>query len=145
LKPETVARPEPETDKKDELVPIYSDEQNRQMEDRLLLLKYRSEADIVEQMEIELDYLKYDFRLLESTGESLTKSLDQLITAAANRQRAGLEVEPEQLGQIDGVRQRMARNEAELEKLRRRSQDIRERFQGEIDRYRLLTQPEQAG
>jgi predicted RNase H-like nuclease (RuvC/YqgF family) len=115
------------------------------MEDRLLLLKYRSEADIVEQMEIELDHLKYDFRLLESTGESLTKSLDQLITAAANRQRAGLEIEPEQRGQIDGVRQRMARNEAELDKLRQRSQAIRERFEREIDRYRLLTQPEQAG
>jgi len=145
LEPETAARPAPEVEKKDELVPIYSPEQKRQMEDRLLMLKYKSEEEIVEQMEIELDHLKYDFRLLENTAASLSKSLDQLITSAANRQRAGLEIEADQRGQIEGLRQRMARNESELEKLRERSQVIRDRFQREIDRYRELTSPEQAG
>lgn len=143
--PDKVERPQEVEEEEPELVPLHTPDQKRQMQDRLLLLKYRSADDIRAEMQVELDHLQYDFRLLESTTQSLSNSLKQLITAAANRQRAGLEVEPEQLDRIDGVRRRMDRTDEELQKLQVRSDAIRARFQKDIDRYLLLTEPDQAG
>ena len=135
---------EPEFEDENELKPLYTEEEKRQLNDRLLMLKYQNEQQISEDMQVELDHLQYDFRLLKSESESLTKSLHTLIRAAADSQRAQQVVDDAQRQQIEGVRERLRNNERDLQKLQTRADGIREEFTEKLERFRFLSSSQTA-
>ncbi|WP_191621372.1 DUF4124 domain-containing protein [Marinihelvus fidelis] len=135
--PETTAPPPVEpVDKKP--IPLYTERERQQISERLLMLRYRNEAQIDEAMQLELDQLKYDFHLLDNEYASMIKSLQQQVHAAANRQRAGLEVDPSQLEQIDVLRGRMSANRVRVGELEQHQDVIREQFARELERFREI-------
>lgn len=145
VEPETNEAP-PETEqKKDEPVPLYTEQERQDISDRLLLLKYRNEQEIIEERDAELDHLKYDFKLLEDERKSLVKSLHGLIRSAADSQRAQHPVEEPQRQQIEGVRDRLRNNEGELDTLEKRSDRIRAQFELTLERYRFLSSDADTG
>lgn len=119
-------------------VPLYSEEEKRRIGDRLLLLKYASEEEIMEAMKLEIDQLKYDQHLIDSSTRSVVQSLTGQIRSAANRQRAGVEAMPEQLHEIRKLQHRLRNNDQARLKLDERVEKIRANFLADLERYRLL-------
>jgi hypothetical protein len=145
VEPETNEAPPEAEQKKDEPVPLYTEQERQDISDRLLLLKYRNEQEIIEERDAELDHLKYDFKLLEDERKSLVKSLHGLIRSAADSQRAQHPVEEPQRQQIEGVRDRLRNNEGELGTLEKRSDTIRAQFELTLERYRFLSSDADTG
>ncbi len=132
--------PPPVDPKNKEPIPLYTEQERKQISERLLLLRYRNEGQIEEAMELELGQLKYDFHLLDSEYASMTKTLQQQVHAAANRQRAGLEIDASQLEQIDALRGRMAENRGRVAELEQRQDAIRDQFSRELERFREISE-----
>lgn len=120
--------------------PLYSDAERQQRMDRHLLLRYHSEQELVDAMEVEINQLKYDEQLLDATHGSLQSSLKSAIDDAGNRQRAGLEVGDELIVKIANLRARLGENERSLRGLELREKKIREDFNRDIERYRELVE-----
>ena len=120
--------------------PLYSDAEKQQRMDRLLMLRYKSEAELIDAMELEINQLKYDEELLNATRESLQASLKSSIELAGHRQRAGLEIKPETLNEISRTRARLDENGRSLRGLKLREDTIRETFNRDLERYRELTE-----
>jgi hypothetical protein len=118
--------------------PLYSDEEKQQRMDRLLMLRYHSEEEMLEAMEIEINQLKYDERLLNSTRTSLEASLKSTIDVAGNRQRAGLEIPQETYAELSKIRARMQENQRSLRGLAIREENIREMFSRDLERWKEL-------
>lgn len=120
--------------------PLYSDAERQQRMDHLLRLRYHSEDELLEAMEVEINQLKYDEQLLDATHGSLESSLKSVIDEAGNRQRAGLQVSEDQLAKISDLRSRLRQNERSLRGLELREKKIRESFNRDIERYRELVE-----
>jgi len=118
--------------------PLYTEEQKKAIGDRLLLLKYRSEDELTEAMNLEIDHLKYDERILVATQQSLMNSLAGQVHIAANRQRAGLPIEEKQQKEIAVLHRRLRNNLVEMGKIDERKQQIRDHFDKELQHYREL-------
>ena len=114
-------------------------EDRRRQADRLLVLKYHSEEELLDAMQVEINQLGYDQRLLDQSRDSLMTSLAGLVREAADRQRAGMELPPEQAAEIRDTRRRLEQNRNRLVALEDRETRIRAMFEGELARYRLLT------
>lgn len=120
--------------------PLYSDEEKQQRMDRLLMLRYRSEEEMLEEMEVEINQLKYDERLLNATRTSLESSLKSKIDVAGNRQRAGIEVPEATITEIAKIRAQLKENQRSLRGLEIREQNIRESFSKNLERWKELTE-----
>jgi hypothetical protein len=120
--------------------PMYTDAEKQQRMDRLLMLRYKSEDEMIEEMEIEVNQLQYDERLLTATRTSLETSLKASIQLAGHRQRAGLEVQQDTLSSIKRIRARLKENQQSLQGLKRREEDTRAQFNQNIERYRELVE-----
>lgn len=120
--------------------PLYTDAEKQERMDRLLLLRYHSEQEILDAMDVEIKQLEYDKRLLASTRESLQTSLIANITVAGDRQRAGMEVKEETLNAIKRIRGQIASNQKSLQGLQTREANIREEFGKDVERYRELVE-----
>ncbi len=120
--------------------PLYTDAEKQQRMDRLLMLRYHSEEELIDAMEIEINQLEYDERLLSATEQSLKTSLRSSIDAAGHRQRAGLEVSEDMLANISKIRSQLEENQSSLRGLKVREQNIRDDFQRDLDRYRELAE-----
>lgn len=147
--PPPAEEPEPEVDKGElprdksglkRPEPLYSDSERQEKMDRLLMLRYHSEDELVDAMEIEINQLEYDARLLDSTRNSLESSLKSKIDSAGNRQRAGLPVGEDKLSEIASLRARLKKNQRDLLGLEKRENEIRENFHRDIERYRELVE-----
>lgn len=119
---------------------MYTDAEKQQRMDRLLMLRYKSEDEMIEEMEIEVNQLQYDERLLTATRTSLETSLKASIQLAGHRQRAGLEVQQDTLSSIKRIRARLKENQQSLQGLKRREEDTRAQFNQNIERYRELVE-----
>jgi hypothetical protein len=122
--------------------PLYSEEEKQLIADRLLLLKYRSEEEIAEALQLEIDHTKYDERILTGTAQSLLNSLAGQVNVAANRQRAGLEIEEAQQNDIAVLRKRLQANQISMQQLNERKQKIQAEFDAELEHYRRLVAAE---
>ena len=111
--------------------------------DALLLLQYRTFEDLDSALEAELGNLRYDENHVDGTYESLERSLHSHIGAAADRQRAGLEVTDADIARIEGLRDRMRANRKTREELAQREVNVRAEF--EAKRQRLLYLKDQRG
>jgi len=119
---------------------LYSEKEMQERMDRFLLLRYDSEQEIEDAMNVEIKQLEYDRRLLQTTRDSMIASWRGQISEAANRQRAGIEVEPATSQEIVSLRKRLGSNQRMMDELRVREDEIRKTFGAEIDRYRYLVE-----
>jgi hypothetical protein len=117
---------------------LLSDREMQEQMDRFLLLKYESEGEIEEAMDVEIKQLEYDRLLLENSRKSMHDSYLEFVTQAGDMQRAGMEVDDEKVDSMDGLRGQLERNAESLAGLEARESKIREAFQKELDRYRYL-------
>jgi hypothetical protein len=117
---------------------LFSEKEMQERMDRFLLLRYDSEQEIADSMEVEIKQLEYDRRLLQKSRDSMYEAYRGQIKQAANRQRSGSEVEPEAIKSIMGLQARLEINQGSLDSLNAREDGIRETFNAEIERYRYL-------
>jgi hypothetical protein len=117
---------------------LYSDEEMQEQMDRFLLLRYSSEQEILDAMDVEINQLEYDRTLLQASEESMKEAYRGQIKEAANRQRSGVEVDPEIINSIAGLQNRLAANERSLDGLEARETEIKATFGAELERYRYL-------
>lgn len=119
--------------------PLIEQEERQRQSDRLLLLQYRSEEEILNALQLEIDQLGYDSTLVLQSQESTRQSIKNQISQAANQQRAGQQVSEEQQKEIDKLYARLARDEKKQLKIKQRETRIRTRFEADLERYRNLT------
>jgi hypothetical protein len=117
---------------------LYSEAEMQRRMDNFLMLRYDSEQEITDAMNVEIKQLVYDRRLLETTRNSMLESYRGQIRQAANRQRAGQQVDEKVTLQIDQLQSRLAKNSLSLEGLEARESSIRDEFGKQLDRYRYL-------
>jgi hypothetical protein len=119
---------------------LYSEKEMQDRMDRFLLLRYDSEQEIEDAMLVEIKQLEYDRRLLKTSHSSMLAAYRGQIAEAANRQRAGVEVDANIGDEIASLKKRLGSNQAMMDELQIREDQIRESFGAEIDRYRYLVE-----
>jgi hypothetical protein len=119
---------------------LYSEAETQQRMDSFLMLRYRSEDEITEAMNVEIRQLEYDRRLLTTSRDSLHDAYRGQIRIAGNKQRAGLEVLDQDGAEIRKLQARLMQNQKELDRLMVREENIRADFQVQLDRYRYLVE-----
>ncbi len=117
---------------------LYSDVEMQQRMDTFLMLRYESEQEILDAMEVEIKQLNYDRRLLEGSRTSMQDAYHGNLHIAADRQRAGLPVDPDMVKHIQKLRVDLARNIKSLDSLQQREDSIRADFDKQLERYRYL-------
>lgn len=120
--------------------PLYTEAQKQAKMDNFLMLRYESEQEITDAMNVEIKQLNYDRRLLEGSQHSMSESYRGQIRVAANKQRSGQTVATDISKQIEGLRKKLAANAMSLSALNQREQEIRATFQEQLDRYRYLVE-----
>jgi hypothetical protein len=105
----------------------------------LLLLRYDSEQEILDAMEVEIKQLGYDTALLTGSRSSLMDAYRGNIREAADKQRAGMPVEPALIAQIDNLKKKLESNWATQEALKAREAGIRQKFETDVATYRRLS------
>ena len=115
-------------------------EEKRQMQfDRLLVIRYSSEEEILKALELEIGQLNYDLNVIAKSSEVTNAAIREQISQAADRQRAGQQISAEQQKSIDQLYARQIRDEKRHLGMGKREDRIRARFEAELERYRYLT------
>ena len=120
--------------------PLYTEQEKQQRMDNFLMLRYESEQEIVDAMNVEIKQLNYDRRLLEGSRESMNESYRGQIRVAADKQRAGVPIQGDVSAEIADLQSKLETNARSIAKLDQREQQIRQKFQEELDRYRFLVE-----
>lgn len=137
--PGQVADPVEDKPEKKEREPLISEEERQIQSDRLLVIRYSSEEDIQQQLELELAQTGYDAKVLRQSFESTDAAIRGQISQAADQQRAGQKVTAEQQAEIDQLYARRAQDKKQLTANREREERIRARYAADLERYRFLT------
>jgi len=119
--------------------PLISEETRRIQSDKLLVIRYSSEEDILKAQELEISQLGYDKKVINQSYDSATTAIRSQISQAADQQRAGQQISPEAQTKIDQLYARQAKDEKRRAVMNNRETQIRLRYQAEIERYRFLT------
>jgi hypothetical protein len=122
-----------------ERAPLISEEERERQSDRLLVIQYRSEEEILQALEMEIAQLGYDTRIINKSYESTNAAIREQIRQAADQQRANRPISPEQQAGIDKLYARRASDEKKRMTMARREERIRDRYQSDLERYRYLT------
>lgn len=120
--------------------PLYSKEETQRRMDNFLMLRYESEQEILDAMNVEIKQLNYDRRLLEGSRASINEAYRGQMRHAADMQRAGKQVEDETVRQIRDLRNALAKNDRSLQTLQLRENNIRVDFENQVERYRHLVE-----
>jgi hypothetical protein len=118
----------------------YSEAEMQQRMDNFLMLRYESEQEILDAMNVEIKQLNYDRRLLESSRASSEEAFRGHVKLAADSQRAGLPVKPRTVREINSNRAELAKVETALDGLQQRENSIRADFEKQLERYRYLVE-----
>ena len=119
--------------------PLYSELEKQRKQDDMLLLRYDSEQEILDAMDVEIHQLAYDRNLLTTSGASLEQAYRGNVREAAERQRAGRPVEEALVKELRNLKHRMQQNAESLAALEKRETEIRATFGESLDRYRRLS------
>jgi hypothetical protein len=117
---------------------LYSEAEMQQRMDNFLMLRYESEQEILDAMDVEIKQLNYDRRLLEGSQASTSSAYRGQVRVAADKQRAGLPVDPATAREIKNLRGALASNNRSLEGLQQREEAIRDQFDEQLKRFRYL-------
>ncbi|HKX55394.1 MAG TPA: hypothetical protein VJN01_04810, partial [Xanthomonadales bacterium] len=120
--------------------PLYNPTEMQKQKDALLVLRYHSEEEIEDALQVEVRQLAYDTNLLTTSRNSLDTAYKGAVKELADRQRAGVELPPEEINNIETLKRKMAANERNMEEIRLREQATREKFAADLERYRYLVE-----
>lgn len=120
--------------------PLYNEAEMQKQKDALLVLRYRSEEEITDALEVEVRQLAYDTNLLTTSRKSLEASYQGNIHELADRQRAGVAIPPEELKAIESLKRKMALNKKDMQEIQARELDIQQKFATDLERYRYLVE-----
>lgn len=120
--------------------PLYNSAEVQRQKDALLVLRYHSEDEIEDALQVEIRQLAYDTNLLTTSRTSLETAYAGTIRELADQQRAGVKVSPEEIKNIEAMKRKMVANDRNMEEIRLREQITRERFAAELERYRYLVE-----
>jgi hypothetical protein len=118
---------------------LYTEEELQRRMDAFLLLRYSSEQEIQDAMTVEINQLEYDRILLQTAQDSMSQTYRGQVREAANRQRSGVEVDPEIINSISDLQTRLEAYGNSLAKLQAREDKIIANFGTELERYQYLT------
>ena len=118
----------------------FSEAEMQQRMDTFLMLRYESEQEILDAMNVEIRQLNYDRRLLEGSRASSEAAFRGHVKLAADRQRAGLPVKEATVREINTNRAELAKVESALDGLQQRENSIRADFEKQLERYRYLVE-----
>lgn len=119
--------------------PLISHEERERQADRLLVIQYRSEEEILSALELEIAQLGYDTRVINQSYESANLAIKDQIRQAADQQRANMPISEDQQKGIDKLYVRRAADERKLAAVQSRENKIRARYEKDLERYRYLT------
>lgn len=119
--------------------PLISDEERLRQTDRLLVVQYRSEEEIENARDLQIDQLGYDSKIINQSYDSTNNAIRDQIRQAADQQRANQQISEDQQKGIDKLYARLARDEQKRARMENREKRIRDRFQADLERYRFLT------
>ncbi len=117
---------------------LYSEAEMQQRLDNFLMLRYDSEQEILDAMNVEIKQLNYDRRLLAGSLASTNEAYRGQLHLAADRQRAGLPVDEATSREIRKLRKELAKSSESLNGLQQREDAIRADFNKQLERYRYL-------
>lgn len=120
--------------------PLYNPSEMQKQKDALLVLRYHSEEEIEDALQVEVRQLAYDTNLLNTSRNSLETAYAGTVKELADRQRAGVELPPEEIKNIEAMKRKMAANERNMEEIRLREESTREKFAADMERYRYLAE-----
>lgn len=118
--------------------PLYSESEKQERMDKLLLLRYASVEEIAVQREYEIGQVTADKKMLETTQNSILNAFRGQIRDAADRQRAGQQLDEAATHSIRQLQARMESTRTELESLIDREREVRADFERQLERYRYL-------
>ena len=78
-----------EKKEKEGRAPLISEETRRIQSDKLLVIRYSSEEEILQAQELEISQLGYDTKVINQSYEATTAAIRSQISQAADQQRAG--------------------------------------------------------
>lgn len=119
--------------------PLISQEERERQADRLLVIQYRSEEEIINALELEIAQLGYDTRVINQSYESANLAIKDQIRQAADQQRANMPISEDQQKGIDKLYVRRAADERKRAAIQSRENKIRARYEKDLERYRYLT------
>ena len=119
--------------------PLISDEERQRQTDRLLVIQYRSEEEINNARDLQIDQLGYDSKIINQSYASTNNAIRDQIRQAADQQRADQQISEDQQKGIDKLYTRRAKDEQKRARMDQREKRIRDRFQADLERYRILT------
>jgi hypothetical protein len=119
--------------------PLIPEEVRREQSDKLLVIQYESEDDILKALELEVAQLGYDSRLIEQSAAGTDQAIRDQIRLAADQQRANVPLSEAQKKEIAKLYARRKEDEKRRHDLQKREEQIRARFQSDLERYRVLT------
>lgn len=117
---------------------LYSEVEMQNRMDNFLMLRYDNEQEITEAMNVEIQQLSYDRRLVETSRNSMEEAYRGQIKLAAERQRSGQQVTEATTAEINNLQANLASHSVSLIGLQQREDSIRTEFQKQLDRYRYL-------
>ena len=123
---------------------MISEEERERQSDRLLVIQYRSEDEILKALELEIAQLGYDTRIINQSYESTNAAIRDQIRQAADQQRANQPISADQQSGIDKLYARRASDEKKRNHaMAGREERIRARYEADLERYRYLTTPDE--
>jgi hypothetical protein len=111
---------------------LYSEVEMQQRMDNFLMLRYESEQEILDAMNVEIKQLNYDRRLLEGSRDSMNQAFRGQVRVAA------VPVGDKTAVEITKIRKNLAKNADSLQSLLAREENIRADFEKQLVRYRYL-------
>ncbi len=114
------------------------EEKKRADIDRVLLLTFASEDDLILTRDGQIAHLESQIRLTRGHIDKLEKNRDQMIERAADVERRGETPGEEMVSNIESVRDQISENERFIAKQRQEQESIRQRFASDIERFREL-------
>ncbi len=118
--------------------PRYDDSEMQRQQDALLVLRYHSEDEIKDALNVEVRQLAYDTNLLITSRNSLETAYAGSIRDLADRQRAGVELPEADIKAIENMKRKMAANDRNMAEIKLRETTIQGKFAADLERYRYL-------
>ena len=114
------------------------EQEKRNKLDRVLLVTFASEDDLVLTRDGQIAHLESQIRLTQSHLDKLQTNLDKMVDRAADVERRGEKPSDKMVGNIANVRAQITENEEFISTKRGEQTDIRARFDADIKRFREL-------
>lgn len=119
---------------------LYSEAELQQRQDNFLMLRYGSEQEILDAMDVEIRQLDYDRQLLETSRKDMLATYRGQVRQAGHHQRAGTAVAPDLFRDINRLSSRLDENARSINGLEQREMKIRSDFEAQLERYRYLVE-----